>query len=646
MAINPVNVSRVTHNLQTSNMISTFQTNQRNLFGIETRIAAGRDFLTPSEDPVSAARVLNLTQTLGRQQQFTANLQHADGMLTAADTAISEVNSLLIEASNIASQNLSNLTSAAEREAEAELITSIIDQLLVVGNREFDGRFIFAGRDTTSPPFVRELGGVSYVGDTGDLLTRMSEDFATITNIPGNLLFGALSSRIATSVDLTPALTADLRLEDIEGTRNEPIRGGILVINEIGGAGGVRVNLDSVDSIGDVITAINEAATDAGASFTAQLTETGIQIDPGSNAITVGDANAGIVASNLGILTTVPTDAVIDGLALQPRLSRQTAVTDLARGAGIDLTSGFIINNGGQQSTIDLSAAENVQDIINIINNAQVGVVASINEDATGIDVFNHVSGNSLSIGENGGTTASDLGIRTMDTATPLSMINFGNGFETSSDRADFEIIAGDGSVVEVNVETAETIGDVINLINTAAQDAGVNISAAFAETGNGIRLQDATGGTGQFEVRNVGTSLAAVNLGIFQTAEAGSSEIIGDDVNPTRTDGIISALVELEQALRSDDTQGIALAGERIDNFIPEVVRIHGIVGARGQAAQSKLQQTIDASQTTEIFLSELQDLDFAEAATQLQASINQLQASYQSSSTIFNLSLLNFLR
>ena len=645
MAIHPVNVSRVTHNLQTSQMISTFQTNQRNLFGIETRIAAGRDFLTPSENPVAAARALDLTQTLGRQQQFVLNLEHADSMLTAADTAISEVNSLLIDASNIASQNLSNLTSAAEREAEAELVTSIIDQLLVVGNRSFDGRFIFAGRDTTSPPFVRAFSGVSYVGDSGELFTRMSDDFNAVTNIPGNVLFGALSSRIATSVDLTPALTADLRLEDIEGTRNEPIRGGILVVNEIGGAGAVRIGLDSVDSIGDVITAINEAATAAGASFSAELTETGIRIDPRGGNITVGDANAGIVASNLGILTSSPTTDVVDGLALQPRLSRQTLVGDLGRGAGIDLQSGLLVQNGGEQVAIDLSSAENVQDIINIINNAQVGVVASINETATGIDVFNRNSGTNLTIGENGGTTAADLGIRTMDSATPLSRINFGNGFSPSADRADFEIVTSDGQIVGVDVQNAETIG-VIELINTAAQDAGVDVSASFAEVGNGIRIQDATGGTDTLQVRNVGTSLAAVNLGIFGAAEDGATEIIGQDVNPMRTDGILSALVELERALRSDDTQGIAAAGERIDNFLPEVTRVHGVVGARAQAAQSKLQQTIDAAQTSEIFLSELQDLDFAEAATRLQATVNQLQASYQSSSVIFNLSLLNFLQ
>ena len=63
-------------------------------------------------------------------------------------------------------------------------------------------------RDTGEAPFVEVLGGVAYTGDTGYLLTRINEDASAVINMPGNVLFGALSDRIATDADLTPALTA------------------------------------------------------------------------------------------------------------------------------------------------------------------------------------------------------------------------------------------------------------------------------------------------------------------------------------------------------------------------------------------------------------------------------------------------------
>ena len=84
-----------------------------------------------------------------------------------------------------------------------------------------------------------------------------------------------------------------------------------------------------------------------------------------------------------------------------PRVTRLTPIDALAGGAGIDLTGAVRITNGAYTADVDLSEAQTVQDIINAVNNAGVFVLARVNEDGTGIDVFNQVSGSPLSIGEN-----------------------------------------------------------------------------------------------------------------------------------------------------------------------------------------------------------------------------------------------------
>lgn len=646
MAINPINVSRFSHNLGTRFTLEALRRNQYEVFTSQMRIASGRSFVSPGEDPVGAVRVMDLTQTLGRQEQFIANLQHADNVLAAADTAIAEISTLLIDAATIASQDVSNLTSSAEREADAHLIAGIRQQLQVVGNRQFDGRYIFAGRNTTEAPFVSAMGGVAYLGDTGEMMTRIEEGLTASVNVPGNELFGALSSRIATDADLTPALTTAVRLEDLRNFDADLVRAGTLSFNEVGGAGVFRVNLSTADTLGDVVTLINEAATDAGSSLVAALTTDGLQITPGGVEVSIRDTSSGIVASELGILTNAPTSNVVTGQTLGARLTRLTPVEDLARGVGIDLDGGLTITNGLETATIDLSTAETVQDIINTINNAGVYVLARINEDGTGIDVFNQVSGVSLMVGENGGTTATDLGIRTMDTATPLDLLNFGRGFETKEGEDDLRITAKDGSTVDVNLDGAVTIGDVIDMINTAATDAGVSVTASYAQVGNGIRIVDNTGGAGDLSATALNMSVAAGDLGLVQTAGGDATELVGDDVNPTRTEGILGALVDLENALRGDDTQGIALAAERLDELSPDVTRIHGVVGARSQAMRAKFEQTQQAAQTTEVFLSEVRDLDYTAAVTEMESALTQLQASLRTSSILNSLSLLDYLR
>jgi flagellar hook-associated protein 3 FlgL len=349
--------------------ITSLQRNQRDLFSSEARIAMGRNYVTSSENPIAAARALELTQVMQRQEQFLTNLRHGDIFLTSADDAVSEVSSLLIEAQTIANKNVSNLTSADERRADAELIAGIRQHLQVVGNRLFDGRYIFAGRDTLSRPFIEALGGVAYVGDTGDLLTRINEDARAVINMPGNVLFGALSSQITADVDLTPTLTASARLDDPRGTTGQGVMTGTLVFNDAT-AGTFVVDLDSADTIGDVVMLVNDAASAAGSGLTASLSDVGIDVNPGGVAVSVTDTGGGAVASALGILTNTPTTDPIVGADLGPRLTRLTPVDALARGAGIDLDSGMIITNGSQTVTVDLSTAQTVQDAINTINPA------------------------------------------------------------------------------------------------------------------------------------------------------------------------------------------------------------------------------------------------------------------------------------
>ncbi len=651
MAVSPINLSRISHNLQTNFVLGSLQRTQRELYTTQARIASGRDFVSPSENPVGASRALDLTQARQRQDQFVANLRQGDGLLSAADSAFIDVNDLLIQASVIASQSLNSVVSADEREAEAEIVSRIRQQVQDVANRSLNGRHIFAGRSTMDNPFIDALGGVAYVGDTQALSIRANDGQIAGVSVTGDLLFGALSQPLSRDVDLAPSLAADVRLDDINGPGGRTIETGTLVFNEVTGAGTFRVDLGGAGTIGDIVDLVNAAATAAGATLQASLEDNSLVITPGSSDIAVTDTNAGSTTRSLGLTTAQPTSEPLSSV-LTARLTRLTPVDRIAGGAGIDLDGGIVITNGQRSTVLDLGSAETVQDIINAINGADVFVLARISDDGTGIDVFNQVSGTSLSIGESAGTTAADLGIRTMNVATPLSQLNFGRGVGVADGKDDLQVITKDGSSVPVNLDGAQTIGDVIDLINDAATTEGVSVTASFADldtgslSGNGIRLEDGTGGTGDLTVSPLNLSTAVDDLGLRKTVTGDGAELVGDDVNPTRTEGIIGVLFDLENALRSDNTRGIADAGARLDGLRQETIRVQGIVGARSQSMKSRLSQMEDTAATTDRLLSEVQDLDFAEAATAMQAAMTQLQANLQVSSSLMNLSLLDFLR
>ncbi len=649
MAVSPVNLLRVSSGMRSDLITNSVRRTQRELFLAQTQIATGRTFVSASENPVAASRAVDLTNSLANQRQIQENLRFGDNELTAADSAIGEITALLIESTSIASQTVNNLTSAAERAAEAELVAGIRQQLVIVGNRQFGGRYIFGGRDTTSAPFVDAAGGIAYVGDTGERFTRSGGGTITAVSAPGDQLFRSLSDPIDSNVVLTPELTANVRLEDITGATGQQIRSGSLVINEVDGVGPFTVDLSNADTIGDVIDQINVSAAAVDSGLTASLVGTSIEIATGSSSVAISDSGprSGGIAADLGLNVNEPISGTINGLSLIPRVTRLTPVEALVSGDGIDLESGFIVSNGNLSATIDLAEATTVQDVINQINGAGIFVVARIDDAGTGIDVFNQVSGASLSIGENGGTTAADLGLRTFGAATPLDRLNFDLGVTRRDGVADLQLIASSGDTVDVDLDSAQTVGDVIDLINLAAAEAGVAVTASFREVGNGIELTDATGGTAAFAVSSLNASAAIDDLGLADaTLSEDGRTLIGADVNPTQTRGIISALLELERALRSDDTRGISIAGGKLDELGADVTRIRGVIGARAQAMASKRQQIEDAAITTEVLLSDVRDIDYASAVTNLQSSLTQMQATLQTSSLVLNLSLFDFLR
>ncbi|MEE9293408.1 MAG: flagellin [Phycisphaerae bacterium] len=641
MSVSPINITRVSHNFRTMSMLETLRRNTVDIFTQQNRLATGRRFTTPSDDPVAASQSLKMNDSLRRQDQILSNLRQADLLMSTADEALTEVNGLLNQAEAIASQSIGAQTNSGERRANAAVIASIHERLMVVGNRELRGSFIFAGRATQTAPFASALGGVVYLGDTGDRLARVGLFEQEPTNVPGNVVFGALSTSVGADADLRPALTADTRLTDLAGANSQGIRKGTVVISDTPG-NSLQIDLSSADTVGDVIDMINGGAESAGISVTVDIQGNGLMIASGS--ATIRDTATGGTASDLGLeahgLQSVGSPD------LGPRVTPNTLLASLNGGSGLDLETGFKITNGNRTVEIDLSDAVTIQDITNRINAAGIFVTAKVNQAGTGIEIVSQVSGANMSISDDGGSAAQALGIRTMNASTPLSSLNFGRGVEILEGKSDLLISTRAGTSFEVNLDGAETVGDVAALITQAAADAGINVTAAMSETANGIVIKDETGGTGTLSVNRANIDAFAVDdLGLLKTVADPDSDLLSDDVGAVRADGVFTALIELERALLADDERALGEISERLVEFGEEITRVHGVIGARAQGFRARVEQTENAVVATRTFLSEIEDLDYTEAVTRFQQAQTALQANLLSGSQLLNLSLLDFL-
>ncbi|HOA73507.1 MAG TPA: flagellar hook-associated protein FlgL [Phycisphaerae bacterium] len=655
MPVTSVNITRVSNNMQTLSLLETLRRNTLSLFLEQNRIATGNKFVAPSEDPVGSNRAIRLTEILEQQEQILANIRHADSFLAATDSGIGEINDLLGQAYSIASEMVNTTADQSQRKSMAELVRGIINQLVSVGNRTYRGIQLFGGQQTTQPPFTQTTGGVEYRGDTGEMRSRVDYQQTPVFNLNGAELFGMLSGEVAGNVDLNPAVTRDTRLADVAGAAGAGVQRGRIRITLDNPAITFNVDLTRADTVGDVIDAINQAAASAGLTtgpggqFNATLNPAGngIRLSVAAGTITVAETGQGVTARDLGLLANQAAGVV--GQDLQPRLTTTTRIDSLFGGAGANLGS-IRIQIGLNAETIDLSTAETIGDVLNMINGCGLSVRAEINAAGTGLNVINLVSGLSMSVGEAGGNTAELLGIRSMHGGTSLASLNEGRGVGIKDGQPEFRVVARDGSSFEVSLAGATTVQDVIARINAAATAAGVNVTASLAPVGNGLRLVDGTTGSDTFRVEAMNFSTAAEDLGILQRDDAGTGEILGGDVNPVRVDSVFSALFELYDALTVSNPshvqeQQITRAAETIKRFMTRASELQGTVGARSRSMTTRLHMTEDAVTATRALLSEVKDLDYTEAITRFQQAQIALQGNLLTGPRLLQMTLLNFL-
>ena len=247
-------------------------------------------------------------------------------------------------------------------------------------------------------------------------------------------------------------------------------------------------------------------------------------------ALSIAPQNGSEAASDLGLTTatgnTIQGDALIAGLD-------SVLVRSLNGGSGVPLGTISITDRSGHSGDINLSGATSLSDITNAINTNTlgIGVTASLNTSGTGIQITDSSGGTgNLIIGDVSSTTAAALGIAgtftntQTDTGVNLqrkyvslntSLSSYNNGAGVS--LGEFQIQNSTGAVTDINLAqgTYNTIGDVINAINS--KNGGV--TASINTTGNGIQLTDTAGGSGKLTVTDLAGGTAAADLNIAGTA-------------------------------------------------------------------------------------------------------------------------------
>ncbi len=637
-----IGITRVTNQMQTNSLLSTLGQTNLSLALLQQQIATGNRLISPDIDPAAADASFSLQRNIEQQTQVLNNIQAASPIFSESDSALGDATDEIRQAITLAQSTLDSGTEQASRDTVASQIGEISQSLLDIANTKVGDVYVFGGTANTSTPFVSDAAGIGYKGTLDGVQGLLGGSGLTQIGATGNQAFGALSSQVAGYRDLRPAMTDKTRLMDLDGASGDGIRLGTIVLGD--NAHSVQVDLSGCDCIGDVMQRIN----DAGGGFTAHLSGDGqrLVIDSASPGLTVTELGASRAAHDLGIYRSTDQGQSFTGDSVGPRVTMTTTLSSLKAGAGIDTNGGLLITDSGKTATVDVSSCQTVGDLINAINSADIGVQARINATGDGIDIVNTLSGAEMRIGENGGTTADDLGVRSLQSGTLLSDLNDGVGVRRIAGQADFRITAADGSTFDISLGAAATIGDVLGAINNAT---GGKVTAALATVGNGITLTDNSGGAGTLNVVAMNASDAASDLGILGNATG--TTLQGSDVNPICPSGVFAHLSQLADVLSRTDMD-VNQRAEAVNHIVDQlnddenrVVNLRAQMGGLVQEMESRQQTIEDGNTASQTQLSQLKDTDMTSAISQLQALQTAMQANLIASSKILGTSLLDFL-
>ena len=178
---------RIADKMNYEQVTSNLGRNRSEMSELQNQAALQKKVTKPSDDPLGAARVLNMRTEINGNNQFLKSISNAKAFLEYSEESLGELSEVLIRAKELAINQANDASAGPKsRELVASEVTQLHAQTVQIGNRKLADRFLFGGFRTTQPPFDPEG---QYHGDNGSMEIIIDKEAKLAMNIPGNLVF-------------------------------------------------------------------------------------------------------------------------------------------------------------------------------------------------------------------------------------------------------------------------------------------------------------------------------------------------------------------------------------------------------------------------------------------------------------------------
>lgn len=181
---------RVSTSWMAQQSVNSMMDGQSSLADLQNRINSGKRINQPSDDPVGAARALELSHMTADVAQYQRNITSANARLGIEDQALSTSTDALNRVRTLVLQGITGSQTDQTRGDIAAELTQIRQQLMGLANgKDGNGDYLFAGNQTGAQPFSMQGGAVNYQGDNGQRMVAAGPGMQVATGDPGSAVF-------------------------------------------------------------------------------------------------------------------------------------------------------------------------------------------------------------------------------------------------------------------------------------------------------------------------------------------------------------------------------------------------------------------------------------------------------------------------
>jgi flagellar hook-associated protein 3 FlgL len=209
---------RVTAGMAQRHVLADLRRVQERLADAQDRVSSQKRIEKPSDDPLGAERAVRLRSELDTTKAYGTAVDESRSWLDATDSALSSINDIVQTARELTVQAANGATTPAARQSIKVQIDALTEQLKTTLNGAYDGRYIFSGTATDTPPYdLTSATPDAYQGDANPVVRQIGPGVSVQVNVTADdVLSGLLPALRTISAHLQSNDAASLQTTDLQ----------------------------------------------------------------------------------------------------------------------------------------------------------------------------------------------------------------------------------------------------------------------------------------------------------------------------------------------------------------------------------------------------------------------------------------------